>query len=519
MAAHVTFPLLIGICNGTSKTSTRLDACASACQSDEIILFANKDGSDIPHTNVPRKIIFSYTFASLTFQSMAETMKRFFFVIRMTLAVLSIHSSMIPVAFSQSVSVSTYDIPTLGNPTSAIATRNGHYVFVSVTNVGAPNYSGPDSSAGSRKDVISGIQVFSRNRSSHSRVDTLRSIGFIRTGSAGANGLVLLRGEKTLATGVGDEGVAFLNVHDSIRGIAKPFYASQGEGAGTFDVVASPDGKYVFSANEYGMVQGQRGSVGIISVDTDRRGNVTHPHTIRQIPVGDVVPSLTISPDGSRIYVATELVPSQQLRLIAGADNPELVRHDCVQKAGTVARANGFITIIDTLRSIDPAGNAILSQVAAGCSPVRLTENADSSELYVSARGSNEILCFSPRLLESDPEHALLRLLPSAGIAPVGIRLFNKDRMLAVANSNRFAEANETVAIFDLSETKGSTRTTNPLSPIQSWSAGLFPRNIAVSASGRVLYLANYTSRTLQIIRTSPSLLEKRSIAPSVPQH
>jgi hypothetical protein len=393
----------------------------------------------------------------------------------------------------------TSDYPTLGNPTTAVATSDGRYVFVSVTNVGSPNFTGSDQAAGARKDTVSGVQIFRRIRRLNPHNHRLKSAGFIPIGSTGANGLVILKGEKTLVVGAGDAGVAFLDVDEMIGGTAKPYFASQGDGAGTFDVVASPDGKFVFSTNEYGVNRGQRGSVGIIAVKADELGRVTHPQTIDQIPVGDVVPSLTLSPDGSRLYVATELVPSKDPPIIAGAGNSTLTKNDCVQKKGSTPRSNGFVTVIDTKRAIALSSDAILSRVAAGCSPVRLIENGDSARLFVSARGDNVILLFNPQLLESDPEHALLQAIPSGGLAPVGMRLFAKDRMLAVANSNRFADSKGTVAILDVSNVS------NPANraPITAWAAGLFPRNIGVSRDGITLYLTNYVSRSLQVIQTA----------------
>lgn len=412
----------------------------------------------------------------------------------LTLASIS-GSLLIPQA--QNPIAGTTDYPTLGNPTSAVATSDGAFVFVSVTNVGNPNFTGSDQAAGARKDAVSGVQIFRRTGRLNSHDHKLKSIGFIRTGSTGANGLAFLRGEKTLVVGVGDDGVAFLDVHDVIAGTAKPVLASQGEGAGTFDVVASPDGKFVFSANEYGVVRGQRGSVGIIAVNAGELGRITHPQTIDQIPVGDVVPSLALSPDGSRLYVATELIPSKDVPTIAGAGNSELTKSDCTQKKGSTPRGNGFITVIDTQRAIALNSNAILSRVASGCSPVRLVEDADSTRLFVSARGDNVILSFNPQLLESDPEHALLQVFLSGGSAPVGMHLFAKDRMLAVANSNRFDDANGTVAILDVSKVSGARNH----APVATWTAGLFPRNIGVSRDGARLYLTNYTSRSLQVIQ------------------
>jgi 6-phosphogluconolactonase (cycloisomerase 2 family) len=385
--------------------------------------------------------------------------------------------------------------PTRGNPTSAASTQDGRYVFVSVTNVGQPNFDGADSVAGSRKDAVSGIEVFRFIRSRNNKRG-LESVAFVRTGSTGANGLKLLAGERTLVVGVGDEGVAFLDVHDLIHGKGTPHFAAQTKSAGTFDVVATPDGKFVFAANEYGAVDGQRGSVGIIATHIDRHGRPAKLETLGQIAVGDVVPSLTLSPDGARLYVASELVRPQDAQSVAGAGNPQLSKTDCVQRRGTPSRPNGYISVIDTGRAVGLEENAVLARVASGCSPVRLVETADAKVLFVSARGDDRILTFDPRVLEQDPEHAFLRSIPSGGSAPVGMRLVANDRFLAVANSNRFAGANGNLAILDLVD---DSRTTQP----RILPAGGFPRNLSLSADRSTLFLTNYTSRSLEVIQIS----------------
>lgn len=383
--------------------------------------------------------------------------------------------------------------PTRGNPTSAVASHDGRYVFVSVTNVDQPNFSGPDSAAGGRKDAVSGIQVFRRSQSLFHR-EQFRSIGFVRTGSTGANGLVLLRGERTIAIGVGDEGVAFLDVRDLVRGRGSPRFAHQTTGAGTFDVVATPDGQFVFSSNEYGVISGQRGSVGIVATQIDEKGRVDHPETIGQIPAGDIVPSLTLSPDGARLYVASELVPAHDVPFIAGAGNPLLSKSTCVQRQGAPPRSNGYISVIDTQKAIAFSKDSVVTRIASGCSPVRIAEAADKSALFVSARGDDAILAFSVPLLEGDPEHALLRYIPAGGTAPVGVRLFSNDKLLAVANSNRFADSIGDLAVIDLAPNTDRAR---PL----IMPAGHFPRNLSLSADGSKLYLTNYTSRSLNVIK------------------
>lgn len=392
----------------------------------------------------------------------------------------------------QNLLVRAGDYPTLGNAFEALATSDSRYVFVTLTNVGGPNYSTPDSEAGKRHGVVSGLQVF-RNETGR-----LRSIAFVALGGKGANGATFLPGEKTIAVAAGDAGVAFVNVQDAIRGTAKPYFLSQGDGAGVFDVVATPDGKYIFSANEYGVLHEQLGNVGVIAVQTDSGGRVTSARTLRQIPAGNKVPSLTISPDGSRLYVVREILPPGKIPNLAGLQNSILAKHNCVQIIGSPPEANGLITAIDVKRATSSiATQPVIAETAAGCSPVRAVETSDASALYVSARGDNRILVFSPRLLESDPDHALLREFDSGGAAPVGIRLFSHETKLLVDNSNRFKDRAGSIAVLDISGTKKPPlRETIP--------SGQFPRDVSLSKDGKFLYVANYTSRSLEVISVSP---------------
>jgi len=115
----------------------------------------------------------------------------------------------------------------------------------------------------------------------------------------------------------------------------------------------------------------------------------------------------------------------------------------------------------------------------------------------VSARGDNRILCFSTRLLESDPEHALLREFESGGVAPVGIQLFANDTMVLVDNSNRFRDSAGGIAVLDVSGKEGKPlRETIP--------SGQFPRDVSLSKDGRFLYVANYTSRSVEVLSVQP---------------
>lgn len=255
-----------------------------------------------------------------------------------------------------------------------------------------------------------------------------------------------------------------------------------------------------FSANEYGVVDGQRGNVGVTATGVDSNGYVHEPRVIGRIPLGDVVPGLSLSPDGSRLYVATELLPTSQTIAVAGKNNPVLAKSDCAQKKNTPPKSDGLISVVDTKRAVSSdAKGAVLARVASGCSPVRIAESSDASALFVSARGDNLVLEFDPAKLTTDPEHAFRRAITTGGTAPVGLRLFDHDRQLAVANSNRFDDAPGTLALIDL-------RTANAYPAILA--AGQFPRNLSSSPDGEVLYLTSYASRSVQAISLRPSVAQ-----------
>jgi hypothetical protein len=116
-------------------------------------------------------------------------------VLRQAVLCVSLTLGSLPALCAGNITVRTTNYPTLGNPTSAVETYDGRYVFVSVTNVGGENFSGPDSAAGTRKNVVSGVQIFRRSRNHDGE---LVPAGFVPLGSTGTNGLALLRGGKTL---------------------------------------------------------------------------------------------------------------------------------------------------------------------------------------------------------------------------------------------------------------------------------------------------------------------------------
>ena len=354
-----------------------------------------------------------------------------------------------------------------------------YYLFLTVTNNGG-----------------SGIQVF------HAVNGKLDRQGLIRLGNSNAQGIVLIPHTHTLAVGVSEEGVAFVDIDEAFKGHPHPIYLTQGDRSGAGYLAATPDGQYLFVANEYGM----HGNAGVIALHPDAAGHITSPETIGHIPAPSTTPGLTLSPDGTRLYIVSESGGKDANPRFSGADNSQLMHGGCKEGPMSPERPNGLLYVVDVARAtaLKPSDDTeaeliagkhtIIARSNAGCSPVRLTESADGTALYLANRGENKIFVFDPRKLDSDPGHAFLRAIPTGGTAPVGLHLFANDTKLLIANSNRFDGGTGNATILDL--------TTGKIE--QKLNTGLFPRNIGISPDGNTLYLSNFNSGTLEVIPVAP---------------
>jgi DNA-binding beta-propeller fold protein YncE len=97
----------------------------------------------------------------------------------------------------------------------------------------------------------------------------------------------------------------------------------------------------------------------------------------------------------------------------------------------------GTLTVIDLRQAeIDPA-SSVVATADAGCQPVRVIASADGSQVWVTARASDDLPCFSSARLVSDPAHALVAIV-RVGEAPVGLAAVRDGSLIIVADSDRF---------------------------------------------------------------------------------
>src|ERR1700761_6111415 len=148
---------------------------------------------------------------------------------------------------AQTLQTKTYK--TSGHPANALATPDGQYVLVTV-----------DGGAG--QGPSSGIEIF------HDTGKELEHVAFQPLGAAEAQGIVLLPHSRALAVGLSNAGVAFLSLDEALQGKATVKVLPQGERSGSGYLAATPDGQFLFVANEYG----EGGNLGIVALHRDTAG-------------------------------------------------------------------------------------------------------------------------------------------------------------------------------------------------------------------------------------------------------
>ena len=377
--------------------------------------------------------------------------------------------------FAQTPGLETQTYATTGHPTEAFATPDGQYVLVTVNHA-----------------TGSGLDVF------HVVGAKLERVAFQSLPTDGAQGILLIPHTRMLAVGASNKGVVFLSLDEAIVGKAKPTTLPQGEKSGSGYLAVTPDGQFLFVANEYG----DGGNIGVIALHLDAAGMI-HPETVAQIPARSTTPGLAISQDGSRLYTEGEVTSPEAAAKLPGHGIKELERSGCTQARPERQMPNGVLYTIDVAaaRELTKAStpeqirHTILGVQDSGCSPVRETVTPDDKTLYVTARGDNRVLVFDTKALEANSDHAFLRAIESGGAAPVGLKLFNSGKALLVANSNRFAGGSGNAAVFDLSD---------PAAPVlrQTIKTGPFPRNITSSADGATLYLTIFSGDELMVLKS-----------------
>jgi DNA-binding beta-propeller fold protein YncE len=133
--------------------------------------------------------------------------------------------------------------------------------------------------------------------------------------------------------------------------------------------------------------------------------------------------------------------------------------------------------------------------VKAGCQPVRVITAANGTQVWVTARASDDVLCFAAARLVTDPSHALVAAV-RVGEAPVGLTAVRDGTLIVVADSNRFSApgAHADLTVIDVAAALDGRPAVVGRIP-----AGLFPRDMTATANGTVL-VSNFSSGQVEAV-------------------
>jgi DNA-binding beta-propeller fold protein YncE len=253
----------------------------------------------------------------------------------------------------------------------------------------------------------------------------------------------------------------------------------------TNQVVLSADGRYAFATNS------ATGTLGVAKISADA---VPALQYVSHVALDRSPDGLAISPDGSTIYVVSEVALTAGG--VPGATDPRIGRTTCALNLGW----SGVLSAVSVQRAIDDPANAVFARIAAGCAPARVAVSPDGNVIWVTARGEGRIFAYGAPYLR-EPEHALLASV-AVGPAPIGVAYSSDGAFLLVANSAGGADSDDaraaSLSIIDvriaLDGGKGALRATIPTEKLA--------REV-LAASNRNFFVTIYGAKSVDDVRLS----------------
>lgn len=252
-------------------------------------------------------------------------------------------------------------------------------------------------------------------------------------------------------------------------------------------VAVSPDSRFAFVTLEYADE----------AVVFNLAAAVSHgfgaADYVGAIPLGQATVGMAVSPDGRWLYATSEVVVPAQHPVGLGPGR-------CTGSVpGTEpGEAPGTLTVIELRRAETDPAHSVVATVDAGYQPVRVVTSADGTRVWVTARASDDLLCFSAARLASDPARALVAVV-RVGSEPVGLAAVRGGTQVVVADSNRFGAAG---ASSELTVVNVAAALAGRPALAGHLSTGLFPRDMAVSPGGTLL-VSDFSSGDVQAVDTA----------------
>jgi DNA-binding beta-propeller fold protein YncE len=295
-------------------------------------------------------------------------------------------------------------------------------------------------------------------------------------------GMALTHDGKVLIVADGPN-VVFLDVGQLTTGNGNAilgYWGIPGVRPGSIYVSVTGDDRYVFVSNE------ALGTISVLDLAQTRGSHFAQVRLVGSIAAGTGPLGIAFSSD-ERFLFATVLTVqgmgwsnrcSPEDDPAAAADHPE-----------------GAVVVVDMNLATSNPARSVLRRVPAGCSPARIVASSETGRVYVTARGSNQLLTFTERELAGSGAGARGEHM-NVGQSPVGVALVDDGRKVVVAGSDRFHTGPSASALYVVDSAKiGSDR-----APVGSIPSRGFPREIRATADGRTLLVTNFDGGSLQIV-------------------
>jgi DNA-binding beta-propeller fold protein YncE len=295
-------------------------------------------------------------------------------------------------------------------------------------------------------------------------------------------GMALTHDGKVLIVAEGPN-VVFLDVGQLTTGNDNAilgYWGIPGVRPGSIYVSVTADDRYVFVSNE------ALGTISVIDLAQTRRSRFAQVRVVGSIAAGVGPLGIAFSSDERFLFATVLSVQgmgwsnrcSPENDPTAVADHPE-----------------GAVVVVDMKLATSNPGRSVLRRVPAGCSPARIVTSRETGRVYVTARGSNELLTFTERELAGSAIGARGERM-AVGQSPVGVALVDEGRKVVVAGSDRFHTGPSASALYVVDAAQiGSNRMKLGSIPSQG-----FPREIRATADGRTLLVTNFDGCCLQIV-------------------
>jgi DNA-binding beta-propeller fold protein YncE len=281
-----------------------------------------------------------------------------------------------------------------------------------------------------------------------------------------------------------DAYAAFLRTSDALVGrpsIAGAIKLADGDieddDAGAVFASVSPDGRSAFISDE------QTDAITVIDLATAEKTRYSRDAIVGNIEVGHAPITSAFSPDGTKMYVTSEIA-------LRKYGLPISCRQEGAPANAKLELPSGVVLSIDIAKAETDPSSSIIGIAAADCATVRLSLSPDGRSIWATNRGSNTLTQLNASAIGASNQPAKIASIP-VGSNPVPVLATTDGRYVLVGNTNRFGLGGTTqgsISVIDAHDQR----------IVGTLKAGSFPREFDRGV-GTTVFLSNNRSDSVEI--------------------